>query len=205
MNSELISVIFPSYSEISQGENLYLKNQVEQQDLNSDHPYVLSSELYGDENMTEFIGHIDFGLNYISEKPNKGSQYEYKNKPIYYPLIHCYLNMISINEEYQRNGFGTKLLQYMEDRLVELSKKSLARYLLIDLQDVSESDFYLKNGFKSVSTSSHMQKKFEFRNGELFYRLKYTEKELELITKAINEYQKNQAKKYKNKSVQCNE
>ena len=205
MNSELISVIFPSCSKV---ENVYIKNEVEEKDPKSDHPYVFSSELYADEKMMEFIGHIDYVINYFSEKPEKGSDYKYKKKPVYYPLIHCYLKMISINEEHQRKGFGTKLLEYMEEKLVELSKKSLARYLLIDLQDVSDSDFYWKNGYKSISDYSSMQKKFEFKNGELFYRLKYTEKELEFITKAVNEYKKNMAKnmakKKKNKGMQVN-
>ena len=112
--------------------------------------------------------------------------------------------MISVTEDHQRKGYGTKLLEYMEERLVELSKKSMIRYLLIELTDVSESDFYARNGYKEFSREygGHMQKKFEFKNGELFYRLKHTEKELNHISMVMDAYRKSQEKK-RNKGVQC--
>jgi GNAT superfamily N-acetyltransferase len=214
MNQELLSTIFSLESKIVLDDNLYIKNVMEKNPQHETKFYIYSDLFLDDvneqvktkeqEDDKESIGHIAYSIHYYEKRPKNESELIYRNKkPVYYPLIVCKLNMISISEEYQRNGYGTRLLEYMEEKMVELVKQSKYRYLLIELTDVSESDFYLRNGFKSNGNNCMMQKKFEFKDGELFYRMKYTEKELFHIGRVMDAYRRIQEKKTKNKAIQC--
>lgn len=211
MNQELLSTIFPQNSKIVLDENLYIKNGMEKNPHHETNFYFYSElflEEQGNEKEPEqddeSIGHIDYSIQYFEKRPKYESEHKYRDqKPVYYPLIYCKLNMISIMDDHQRKGYGTRLLEYMEEKMVELAKQSKYRYLLIELTDVSESDFYLRNGYKSVSEYDRMQKKFEFKDGELFYRMKYTEKELAHISRVMDAYRRIQEKKTKNKAIQC--
>ena len=221
MNQEILTTIFSLESNIMLDENLYIKNGMEK-NPHHEAKFYFYSELFLKEKKKEQkkeqepeqeniqddepIGHIDYSIEYFEERPKYESEYKYRDKkPVYYPLIYCKLNMISIMDDYQRKGYGTRLLEYMEEKVVELAKQSKYRYLLIELTDVSESDFYLRNGYKSVSEYDRMQKKFEFKDGELFYRMKYTEKELFHISRVMEEFRKSQElkKSKKNKKIQC--
>jgi GNAT superfamily N-acetyltransferase len=213
MNQELLSTIFSLDSKIVLDENLYIKNGMEKNPHHETN-FNFYSELFLEEqgkdqeqvDDDEPIGHIDYSIQYFEERPKYEREHKYRDqKPVYYPLIYCKLNMISIMDDHQRKGYGTRLLEYMEEKMVELAKQSKYRYLLIELTDVSESDFYSRNGYKTVSDYDRMQKKFEFKDGELFYRLKYTEKELAHISRVMEEFRKIQEEKKskKNKKIQC--
>ena len=86
----------------------------------------------------------------IDDKEVASADYEYFSKPVSF----YYIKKINTHPEYQKEGYGTKIIEAIENRLLKKKKIGV-------LDDVISSDshacgWYEKRGWKKVSTSNTM-------------------------------------------------
>lgn len=117
------------------------------------------------------------------------------------PLLYCHINTLYVDEEYRGCGYGSLLLEHLEECSVEIAKKFSARYLYMTLTDVSIysetlDSIYIKQGFeyKSERNKSSLMKVVEFENGEIMINLRISESKLDIINKALDLFNKRKKK-----------
>jgi GNAT superfamily N-acetyltransferase len=63
---------------------------------------------------------------------------------LYYCWNTMYIDMLWVNENYRKNGFGTKLLKEIE----KISKEEECTLIHLETMDFQAKDFYIKNGYE---------------------------------------------------------
>jgi len=91
---------------------------------------------------------LEIGYHYIVEYESKTvggiivTKYDFPKNWIYYLVVH---------PDYQRQGIGTKILNLVEEDVINNLPKKDSLYVDVgtELEDLAAREFYLKNGFKS--------------------------------------------------------
>jgi hypothetical protein len=98
-----------------------------------------------------------------------------------------------VSREFRGQGYGTILMDHLEECLVDVAKKFNAQTLYMTVTDVSKysatpDSIYMKQGFeyKSETSTTSLKKVIEFENGERIINWRITESEMDTINEALD-------------------
>lgn len=202
VTEEDLKKIFQTEENIYLLDNNYIQSKLKVKRFESEDPlypdvlYKIGYNIYEKDATDEDdpIASLDANFEWVMDR--KSPRYLdlfYSRDNFTCPLIHCYIASLFVIREFRGQGYGTLLLEHLEECMIKVSKKFNALTLYMGVTDVSKfsetaDSIYVKMGFeyKSEVSRSSLKKIIEFENGERMITWKITESEMNTINEALD-------------------
>jgi GNAT superfamily N-acetyltransferase len=197
MEIEKLENIFQTGEKIYlSGYDQYIQTKIKVKTFDSEDPiypeklYKLKISIIDCKDNSKYIAYLDLSLDWImdSKSPRFLDLFCSRDELLLCPLIYVYISTLFVERDYRGLGYGTLLLEHLEECLISSAKKFKANTLYIGVTDVSKlsgtsNSIYRKMDYeyKSESSKTSMKKVLEFENGEQMFLWPVSMKEMKKL------------------------